>query len=418
MNVIQRAQAILLKPREEWPVIDAEPATVASLYSGYIVILAAIPAIAGFIGLSLIGAGAFGFSFKIPIVTGLVRMVTGYLLSLVSTFIGALVVDALAPSFGGVKNQVAALKVVAFSSTAYWVAGVLQILPSLGIIGVLLGLYSIYLLYLGLPVVMKCPAEKAAGYTAVTFVCMLVIGIVMGAIIAVLAPTGAMGLGGLGAHAAAGDGEGKFTLKTPDGQVTFDTEGMKAAAARMDAARARMDAAQAASDPAAAGKALGEMMGAMAGNGGGAPIPASDLKGMLPESLGDMKRESFEANGGAAMGIATSTATATYASGDKRVHLAITDLGGMSGLAAMAGWANMTQDRETQDEVEKVYKDGNRTIHEEYRKDGSHAEYSVVLSNGVIVEAKGDGVDAGTVKAAAGGIDLGRIESMKRAQKA
>ena len=104
--------------------------------------------------------------------------------------------------------------------------------------------------------------------------------------------------------------------------------------------------------------------------------------------------------------------------GDKRVHLAITDLGGMSGLAAMAGWANMTQDRETQDEVEKVYKDGNRTIHEEYRKDGSHAEYSVVLANGVIVEAKGDGVDVGAVKAAAGGIDLGRIESMKRAQKA
>jgi hypothetical protein len=416
MNVIQRAQAILLKPREEWPVIDAEPATVASLYSGYILVLAAIPAIAGFIGLSLIGAGAFGFSFKIPIATGLVRMVTGYLLSLVSTFIGALVVDALAPSFGGVKNQVAALKVVAFASTAYWVAGVLQLLPSLGIIGFLLGLYSIYLLYLGLPVVMKCPADKAAGYTAVTFVCMLVIGVVMGAIIAVLTPTGAMGLGGLGAHAAAD--EGKFTLKTPDGQVSFDTEAMKAAAARMDAARQRMDAAQAASDPAAAGKALGEMMGAMAGNGSAVPIPASDLKALLPESLGDMKRESFEANGGAAMGIATSNATATYAAGDKRVHLAITDLGGMSGLAAMAGWANMTQDRETQDEVEKVYKDGNRTIHEQYRKDGSHAEYSVVLANGVIVEAKGDGVDMGAVKAAAGGIDLGRVESMKRAQKA
>jgi hypothetical protein len=418
MNVIQRAQAILLRPREEWPVIDAEPATAASLYSSYIVLLAAIPAVAGFIGLSLIGAGAFGFSFKVPIVAGLVRMVTGYLLSLVSTFIGALVVDALAPSFGGVKNQVAALKVVAFSSTAYWVAGVLQILPSLGIIGLLLGLYSIYLLYLGLPVLMKCPADKAAGYTAVTFVCMLVIGIVMGAILTVLTPAGALGLGGLGAHAAAEEGGGRFTLKTPDGQVTFDTEGMKAAAARMDAARQRMDAAQAASDPAAAGKALGEMMGAMAGNGGAAPIPAADLKGLLPESLGDMKRESFEANGGAAMGIATSSATATYTAGDRRVHLAITDLGGMSGLAAMAGWANMTQDRETQDEVEKVYKDGNRTVHEQYRKDGSHAEYSVVLANGVIVEAKGDGVDVGAVKAAAGGIDLGRVESMKRAQKA
>jgi hypothetical protein len=411
MNVIQRAQAILLKPREEWPVIDAEPATVASLYSSYIVILAAIPPVAAFIGVSLFLSHFFGIGL------GLVHLVTGYLVSLVTTFVGALVVDALAPTFGGTKNQVSALKAVAYASTAYWVASVLQVVPLLGSLAALVGgIYSIYLLYLGLPVVMKCPADKSAAYTAVTVVCMFVIGIVLGAIMALVTPGGMFGYGSLGRHASADDAT--ITLHGANGAaVSFDTEGIRAAAARMDAARQRMEAAQAASDPAAAGKALGEMMGAMAG-GGTAPIAAADLKAMLPESLGDMKRESFEANGGAAMGLATSSATATYAAGDRRVHLAVTDLGGMSGLAAMAGWANMTQDRETQDEVEKVYKDGNRTIHEQYRKDGSHAEYSVVLANGVVVEAKGDGVDLGAVKAAAGGIDLGRIESMKRAQKA
>ncbi len=209
MNVIQRAQAILLKPREEWPVIEAEPATVGSIYGEYLVFLAAIPAVANFIGLSLIGVGVLGVGFRIPIVTGLVQMVAHYLVSLVLMFIGALVVDGLAPSFGGTRNQVAALKVVAYGSTAFYVASVLDIVPSLGIVGFLLGLYSVYLLYLGLPVLMKCPVEKAGAYTAVAFVCMLLIGMLLGAISTVTLPTRGLGVVGearavsSGQHAAA-----------------------------------------------------------------------------------------------------------------------------------------------------------------------------------------------------------------------
>ena len=176
MNLIERAQAILLKPTETWPVIDAEPATVASIYKDWLIIMAAIPAVCGFIGLSVIGAGAFGYSYRMPIVGGLVTMVFGYVLSLIVAFVMALIVDALAPSFGGVKNQIAALKVVAYGSTAVYVAGVLKLLPSLAILGIIAACYSIYLVYLGLPALMKCPKEKAAGYTAVV----IIIGIVAG----------------------------------------------------------------------------------------------------------------------------------------------------------------------------------------------------------------------------------------------
>ena len=111
---------------------------------------------------------------------------------------------------------------------------------------------------------------------------------------------------------------------------------------------------------------------------------------MLPESIGDLKRTGIEASGGQAMGIAGSAAKATYAAGDRRVELSITDTGGLAGLAAMAGWANMTMDKETDGKVEKVYKDGARTVHEEYRKDGSHGEVTVILANGVIVDADGE----------------------------
>ena len=54
-KLIARVQALLLTPKTEWPVIAAEQETVANLYKNYILILAAIPVIAGFIKGSLIG---------------------------------------------------------------------------------------------------------------------------------------------------------------------------------------------------------------------------------------------------------------------------------------------------------------------------------------------------------------------------
>ena len=408
MNLIERAKAILLKPTETWPVIDAEPATVASIYKEWLFIMAAIPAVCGFIGLSLIGAGAFGFSYRVPIVGGLVHMVFSYVLSLVVAFIMALIVDALAPSFGGTKNQVAALKVVAYGGTASYVAGVLSLLPSLSLLGIVAACYSIYLIYLGLPVLMKCPKDKAAGYTAVVVIIGIVAMIIVGTVSAAF-----MGFGGMfsGRHSG-----GAFSINTPDGQVNVDGDAMAAAAKRMEAAQARMDAAQKSGDPASAGAALGDMLGALTG-AGGSPIPVQDLKAQLPDTLGALKRESFETSGGQAMGIAGSVAKAGYVAGQQRAELTITDMGGLGGLASVATWANVTVDKETPDGIEKTYKDGGRTIHEEYRKDGSHAEYTVILKNGVIVETTGDRIDGATLKSMASGVNLDAIEAMKRPAK-
>lgn len=181
MSLVDRAKAILLSPRKEWPIIEAEPATVGSLYTGYIIPLAAIPAIAGFIGLSLVGVHAFGVSVKVPIGTGITNAVIRYVLSLAAVYVLALIIDALAPTFGGTKSTIQALKVAAYASTASWLAGIFVIIPVLSIFG-LLGLYSLYLLYLGLPVLMKAPQEKAAGYTVVVIVCAIVLFIIVGVI--------------------------------------------------------------------------------------------------------------------------------------------------------------------------------------------------------------------------------------------
>ncbi|WP_454907675.1 Yip1 family protein [Variovorax gossypii] len=189
MNLVERVQSILLKPKATWPVIDAEPADPASLYRNYVMILALIPAVASFIGLSLIGIGAFGISFRVPIVSGLAHMVVGYVLSLVMVFVLALIIDAMAPTFEGTRSQIGALKLSAYASTAAFVGGVFSLLPSLSIIGALAALYGIYLLYTGLPVLMRCPPDKAVPYTAVVVVCAIVGGGIIGWVLALLTPS-------------------------------------------------------------------------------------------------------------------------------------------------------------------------------------------------------------------------------------
>lgn len=189
MNLVERVQAILLKPKATWPEIDAEPADAASLYKNYVMILALIPALASFIGLSLIGVGAFGVSFRVPLASGLANMIVGYVLSLVMVFVLALIIDAMAPTFEGSRSQIGALKLSAYASTAAFVGGVFSLLPSLSVLGALAALYGIYLLYTGLPVLMKCPPDKAIAYTAVVVVCAIVGGVVIAWALALLTPS-------------------------------------------------------------------------------------------------------------------------------------------------------------------------------------------------------------------------------------
>ena len=193
MNIIQRAQDILLKPKATWPQIAAEPASVASIFQQWLLILAAIPALASFIGLSLLGVGGFGF--RLPIASGLVQMVMSYLLALGMVYVMALVVDALAPTFGGRKNFLAAFKLVAYSCTAAFVGGIFNLIPSLAVLGLLAAIYSIYLLYLGLPVLMGNPDDKSPAYTAVVVVVGIVASLVIGALSAALSPGMGMGMG-------------------------------------------------------------------------------------------------------------------------------------------------------------------------------------------------------------------------------
>lgn len=189
MNLVDRAKNILLTPKTEWSAIDAETHTVQGLYTGYVMILAAIPPIAAFIGTSLVGVGFLGTVYRVPIGSGVAQLILTYALSLAMVYVVALVIDALAPNFGGQKNFMQAFKVAAFAPTASWIAGILAIVPILGILGILGGLYSLYLLYLGLPRLMKAPEDKAIPYTVVVIIVVIVLFIVVAALSSLVVPS-------------------------------------------------------------------------------------------------------------------------------------------------------------------------------------------------------------------------------------
>jgi hypothetical protein len=177
-KVIQRARSLLVSPRTEWPVIAAEPATVADLYRDYIMIMAAIPPVCEFVKVSLLGYAWHGFRvYRRGIGAGLASAIVEYGISLLAVYVLAVIVESLAPNFGGQPNRVQALKVLGYSYTASWVAGFAQILPGLYALFALAGvIYSVFLLYLGLPGTMKVLPEQAGGYTAVIAIIALVVG--------------------------------------------------------------------------------------------------------------------------------------------------------------------------------------------------------------------------------------------------
>jgi hypothetical protein len=185
MDLVQRAQGILLKPKEEWAKIKGETTSVSELFTSYAMILAAIPAAAQFIGYVIIGQ-------RIPFL-GLYRWGVGrafgnavlsYVFSLATVYIFAFIINALAPNFSSAQNMTSAMKLAVYSMTPAWVAGVLHIIPFLSVLALLAGLYGLYLLYLGFETpVMETPKDKVLGYMIMSIIAVIVLYMVFGLIL-------------------------------------------------------------------------------------------------------------------------------------------------------------------------------------------------------------------------------------------
>ncbi|MDR1995554.1 MAG: YIP1 family protein [Azonexus sp.] len=398
-KIIERIKNILTTPKTEWQVIAAEPATVTDLYKNYIVIVAAIPAIAGFIKGSLIGHSAFGVTVRTSIGSGLTGAVIGYALSLAMIYVMALIIDALAPTFSGEKNQIQALKTATYALTASWIANIGLLVPWLGILIVLAGVvYSIYLLYLGLPVMMKCPPEKSAGYTALSILCAIVLGWIISVAVAGITGSG-MSMMGSASHSTSGN-------------TSFDRDSWLG---KMEEAGKKMEAAQKSGDTDAQQKAASEMMGTVLGGGDKVEALAPDLlKPFLPETLAGLKRTSLSAERNGAMGMQISEARATYSDDSGRsLHLDITDMGSVKGLMSLAGWAGVENSKETDQGYEKTYTQSGRLMHEEWDNQSNSGEFSIVLGERFSVKVSGDTDSINELKTAVMSLNLAGLEALK-----
>jgi len=410
-KLVARAKAMLLTPKTEWPVVATEPTTVADLYKGYIVPLAAIPVVFGFLKMSIIGSSVmFAGTYRMGIGAGLNYMVVSYLLSLASVYVVALLVNALAPTFGGQKDSIQALKVMAFASTASWVAGVAQIVPGIGVLVMIAGgVYSIYLLYLGLPHLMKCPEDKAGGYTAVVVIVSIVLFFVIGAVVGRVVGVGSMMRGPT------------FSSSSPSSEsdVKFDEDSslgkMEKWSKEVEAASKKLEEAQKSGDQAAQQEALKTMMGAAFSGGQQVESLAPDrLKAFVPDELGGLSRSSIAAERNAAMGIQISQANATYSNDSGReLRLEITDAGTAKGLLGLAGWAGMEGEKEENGRYEKTYRDDGKLVHEEWDSNDSTGQYSVVVGDRFTVKVEGGAGSVQELRDVVESLDLNGLADLR-----
>ena len=399
-NLIGRAKSILLTPRAEWPVIAAETDTIRGIYTGYIMILAAIPAVK-----LLLSARFLGVSV-LPIA------ITTYVLSLAGTFLVALIVDALAPTFGGQKDRVQALKVVAYAYTASWVAAIIGIVPGLALLAALVGLvYGLYLLYLGLPFTMKCPTEKSLGYTVVTVIAAIVVSIVLGLLVRSVG-----GFGAFGAGPAVGMLRPQATGSPALSEHSATASALNDYAKRMDDASKQLESAQKSGDATAKTNALGQFMGAALGSGGKVESLAPDqIKTFLPEELDGLKRtqQAVERNG--AIGMQISKATATYSDGANRtLQLEIVDAGSLKGVVGFASsWAGVEQESQTDSGYDKTYKSGGQLVHEQWNSNTKNGEYSTFIADRFSVKVSGQASDISDLKRAASSLNTSGLAALK-----
>jgi hypothetical protein len=368
-SIVDRAKAIILSPRDEWPKIALETTPQSDILRSYVLPLAAIGPVASFIGNQVFGYGALGFSYRPNVVASLIGAVLQYVLTIVGVYVLAVIADLLAPKFDGQSNRANAFKLVVYAATATWLAQVFGLIPQLRFFTIL-GLYSIYLFYAGAGPLMKVPEAKAAGYVAVTFLCALVGGIVLSLLIA---PITLLFAGLTGSSALGPDSEISGKVTVPGGG-SIDLDRVQQATKQLEAAA----------------------------NGKAPPVAPDRMKALLPETIGAYQRSATE---GLAAGPMGSTAQGTYTVGDKSFTLRIADMSALGALSGIGAAMGVEQSKEDATSYEKTTTVNGQIQTEAWNKTTSTGKYGITVNNRFMIEAEGSAASIDELKQAVGSID-------------
>ncbi len=185
MDVYERAKAMVLSPSSEWLSIEPESGDAGYLFTNYAAFVAAIPPICEFLRHGVFGAAGRHFRHLHPhgFFSSLFGGIVHYLVTFIVLYVMAVVIDGLAPTFSAPKNPQNAMKLAVYSMTPVWLAGVFALIPGLGFLRLLAVIYAVYLLWLGLPILMRCPSDKTGPYALAILVCAIILSIVVSALV-------------------------------------------------------------------------------------------------------------------------------------------------------------------------------------------------------------------------------------------
>ncbi len=421
MNILDRAKRISLSPQAEWPVIAAEPASLAGIVSGYFAPLAAISPVALLIGLSVVGVSIpFVGTYRAPLVASIGQAVLTFIIILIAAGVMSLVASQLAPAFGGRRDRIAGFKLIGYSYTPALIAGVLGILPPLTFLEIFAAFWTLYVFYRGAtPLALSAPG-KAVAYTAACVACGIALGFVL------MLAGGAVGLasGAFAHHSslesvsseAQARGVVAGVLGAAMGGGNDNTQSAQKVVDSVAAAGDEARTAAGSNDPAAQTQAGIQALSALVHGGKDAvkPVAHSDLKTLLPQSAGGLPRVAAEGSSGSFASIAASSADAKYESADgKSIDLSVADLGNMGGIAAIANMAATLQVESDSDAgYEKNVDVDGRRVHEKWTNAGKRSELLEIVDNRYAVSVDGAGLDMEPVLGALRAVDMAKFQGL------
>jgi Yip1 domain len=380
-GLVQRAKSIILKPTETWPVVAGEAATPGDLIIRYALPLIVIGPIAQLIGGQLFGYNMIFATYRPSLMSGLTTALFSLVMGVVAVIVIALVAEFLADKFGGTADRPAAFKLVVYSLTPAWVAGILGLIPMLATLGILAGLYGLYLFYQGCTPLLKVPQDKAVGFTAVTTIAAIVL--MWTASLVTASVTGALGMGMGAAAIGSANGSGDSVQVNVPGFGKIDTSKMEQAGKQLEGVT----------------------------NGQATPVDTEKLKALLPASLGAYSQTATDTG---AMGPMGKGVSATYTSGDKTIKLSVIDSAGLGALTGMAGAMGVEESHEDVNGYDKTTTSDGQLQTEKWNRKDSRGEFAQQIGGRFFVSAEGEAGSIDELKAAVATIDQGKLAELAK----
>jgi len=386
-SLVARIRDILLDPKSQWPTIATEPASIATIYTGYIIPVAGFAISCQFIR-DVLGYSAFGFNDQPTFGEAAGSALWNYALQLAWVYAASLAMNWLAPRLGGRKEPIGALKLAAYAATAAWVANVFLLIPWLGFLTVLGVLYTLYLIQTGAPVLLGVPQERALQFTASLVGIGILASLIFFALIAPMlrsAPssTSSSAVVPAATEQAAAPAE---TLALPGmGKVDLSKLGE-----------------------------LGKRLDALSSGDGKLPVIATvDLVELMPMTLPGFNRTESSTDESIA-GLDLASVSAVYADGEKTIKLSLSDMGVAGTMAGLTGALGVSRTEQNADNYSKLSTIDGRITMEDFNARDGIGSYAVLIGDRVMVKAEGHGVSVEQLKAAVGAIDIASVERLTK----